>query len=135
VSYDDDNDGGLRWEAEIDRGALFAEYERFKDWGIYYGLSFAEWLRLPREPQWEDMTGPEIEAFMAAHPTFCMTPKQASDWNAPIEAAIRRDLNKYHDPAQWPSDWTISGGRTYFRGVRAENDHNVGPFDHAGRKK
>ena len=44
------------------------------------------------EKRWTDMSLAELDAFMNAHPTYFMTPKQASDWWAGVERLIRRDL-------------------------------------------
>lgn len=87
------------------------------------------------EKRWTDMSLAELDAFMHAHPTFCMTPKQASDWWAGVETLIRRDLRKYDDPAQWPSDWSRTGGTTYFQGVPEANPDRSGLPQFAGRRK
>ena len=45
--------------------------------------------------QWTDMSVEDIAGFFVSHPTYCMGPKEASDWWYGVEVSIRGELNKY----------------------------------------
>lgn len=61
--------------------------------------------RHTEEAAWLDMGHQEITDFMVMHPTYFMDADQASDWYAGVERGIRRNLNKFSDPAQWDADY------------------------------
>ena len=44
--------------------------------------------------QWSDMTPAQIHEFMTDYPTYCMEPKEASDWWAGVERGIRIDQER-----------------------------------------
>lgn len=45
--------------------------------------------RREEETPWLDMSADDIAAFLKWHPTYMMTPRQASDWWAGVESGIR----------------------------------------------
>lgn len=46
------------------------------------------------EKAWDQMTAPEIEAFLHANPTYFMGPEEASNWWAGVEGSIRADQER-----------------------------------------
>jgi hypothetical protein len=48
------------------------------------------------ESPWTDMSADEIAQFLYEQPTYCMTPRQASEWDAGVDAGIQKARDNLH---------------------------------------
>jgi len=73
------------------------------DEGILQGWD----LDTHRDTKWSSMTQAEIAQFLQWHPTYMMTPKQASDWWGGVSDQIKIDKHAAHvgeSPAHFRMD-------------------------------
>ncbi len=76
---------------------------------------YDEAYRHMEEAPWDDMSKDEIATFLHLHPTYFMGPKEASDWYAGVDRAIRKDKERHYHGSD--SDHRMVGGQLYTRGA------------------
>jgi DNA-directed RNA polymerase subunit RPC12/RpoP len=98
VSYDDDNDGGLPWEAEFGpvQHELKKEYEASGS-----SLSFEEWIRLPRTfCEWCEVKLAEWKrdgSNICADCDYKILAQEANEWERSLTPAQCREWQRARD--------------------------------------
>lgn len=79
------------------------------------------------EAPWTDMGTEEIATFLHIHPTYFMSPEQASDFYAGVSTAIKRSLGFLHTHGNYDGkggDYVPFGSDANYRDFRGTHPLN-----------